>query len=74
MRAFVENDGGAVASNGVELTVVSPRAVVNWTARAARAALAATGAPVTAQVALAGILLMAGAGAVVVATRRRPTL
>lgn len=71
VRVHSANAGGATASQGVRLTVVSPAVVTPAApAPAGRPALAVTGADALGLLAAAGTLLLVGAGAVVVARRR----
>ncbi|HEY3438129.1 MAG TPA: GON domain-containing protein [Actinotalea sp.] len=78
VRVYTANDGGAAASDGVRLTVLTP-AVVAPTAPVTPvslvlAALAVTGGSPATMLMLAGTLLVAGAGSIVLARRRRTTV
>ena len=75
VRVYVANSGGASASEGVQLTVLSPAPAAPGAPAAPidapAPALPATGATTQGLTALAGALLVAGAGALVVARRRQ---
>ena len=64
VRVYVANAGGAVASEGVRLLVDAAPVVATTT-------MAVTGAEVGAALTLAGLLLVTGTGALLVARRRR---
>ena len=73
VRVYVANAGGAAASEGVRLLVDATPAPVVAAAPAGTLTTtrAVTGAEVGASLTLAGVLLVTGAGAVLVARRRR---
>lgn len=78
VRVFIANDGGATASDGVRLTVISPAVVPPAPAApgapgAVRAALPVTGSDALQLLAVASTLLVAGASGLILARRRTTT-
>jgi hypothetical protein len=68
VRVYVANAGGAVASEGVRLVVVPPAASG---AAPVVSRMPTTGAEIGGAVAVSGLLLLTGAGALITARRRR---